>query len=649
MKITKIYIHNFKAYRLFTLHVTESLNVLTGKNNSGKTTILEAISLWYECFRLLIMKAKRGDNSVNLRKGDYRLGFKHSNYIDYRSISSVRSYRFEDIFFNLNTSNEITISISFDDNNEEKEISFSIRGASGNNYDVRLTNHDTFDFIWLNSAFTNLPNPIGCYFASPVAAISVGEEFALDQKINKKVTARQSFLFIRNRIHRLSMKPVFQEFKDKVSYILNNNNEAIDIEVVGDILRDINIDIKLKIGLLGTAKELSLLGSGTLQIIELLLASFEDGKDHNIILLDEPDSHIHRDIQKRLIEVLKDRMLNTQIFLTTHNEGLIRSVSPDFIFNIGGNISDLEASIFKPITNEVLPNRRTGINPCYHNMVIQSLGNESSLDLLNALDADILFLVEGDDDGQYIQTIMAIFGIEKRTVFWSFRGLDTLIKKIKHYKEFLGSIGASHSIWDKAFIVVDADYMTLGQKNLLESNFSSVLQVKSHIWKAYTFEATIIGNDFSLPYAIMRHCENLGHTLSVEEIGQKLLVLKENSRQTKLQLITSDRNYCERITRQIQNRARALRADLGFTNIFIGGEAMFFQNYQQYAKTELDDIKIEHLCTKDDVEDILVGTYAELGITIDNSSVSLFDQLIQHLDVVHCPTDWALLISKINS
>jgi AAA15 family ATPase/GTPase len=82
MYIKKLHIDNFKTYKKFNLLANKDVNVLTGVNNSGKTTILEALSLWYECFIFLVKKVERGTESLNLRQGDYRLGNKGQNYID---------------------------------------------------------------------------------------------------------------------------------------------------------------------------------------------------------------------------------------------------------------------------------------------------------------------------------------------------------------------------------------------------------------------------------------------------------------------------------------------------------------------------------------------------------------------------------------
>lgn len=607
MEITKVYVNNFKAYRKCTFEVNSNLNVITGTNNAGKTTILEAISLWYECFSFLISKANRGLTSLNLRQGDYRLGYKAQNYVDYREISSVRSYRFDDIFFDHESNAEIDISLTFLDNEDaECTIGFLIKGASGNNYDIRLKDHDEFNFPWLNSAFQHLPDPLGCYFASPVAAISVGEQFTLDQHIKQKVNARQSFVYIRNRIHRLSQKPTFNKFKQNVAYILNGGINPVDFQVKGDITKDINIDVMISLGNGMSPKEISLLGSGTLQIIELLLASYEEQKDLNVILLDEPDSHIHRDIQKRLIEVFMGQHGATnQIFITTHNESLIRSVPPENIFHVDDTVSSLDDVTFQPITNQQLPKRQRGLSASHYSGVLQNLGCESSLDLLNAMEADRLIFVEGADDAEFIQSILNKHNINLKCVYWAFGGLDTLIKKISHYKDFLNNIGMDETLWSKAVLVIDADFMTSEQKQTLQQRLNQRLQVPCKVWSSYTVESTLVTNLQLFTDLMSRLLISKGLHVEQEALSLALQEKISDLIQSKRDQLQGDAAYRERIVRQIQNRARNLNDCLTITNIFQGGEVMYFQNFERYAREELDAGNIHHLADKDDIKTVI--------------------------------------------
>jgi len=44
-RIKKLIIKNFNAFQDVTFEINENLNIFTGSNNSGKTTVFEAIAL----------------------------------------------------------------------------------------------------------------------------------------------------------------------------------------------------------------------------------------------------------------------------------------------------------------------------------------------------------------------------------------------------------------------------------------------------------------------------------------------------------------------------------------------------------------------------------------------------------------------------
>ena len=45
MKILKLQIENFKKFKDVTINFNKKLNIFTGRNNSDKTTVLEALVL----------------------------------------------------------------------------------------------------------------------------------------------------------------------------------------------------------------------------------------------------------------------------------------------------------------------------------------------------------------------------------------------------------------------------------------------------------------------------------------------------------------------------------------------------------------------------------------------------------------------------
>jgi len=71
MYISEFRVKNFKSFKDATFHFNSDLNVFTGINNAGKTTVLEAIALWNECFAKTITKASKKNMTYKYSAGDF--------------------------------------------------------------------------------------------------------------------------------------------------------------------------------------------------------------------------------------------------------------------------------------------------------------------------------------------------------------------------------------------------------------------------------------------------------------------------------------------------------------------------------------------------------------------------------------------------
>lgn len=636
MYIKSFYIDNFRGYRKFKLNSERDLNVLTGINNSGKTTILEAISLWNELFGYLISKALRGDSKLSIQQNDFRFSHKNGNYFDYRKFNSVRTSGYKDIFYNLNTSNKIIISAVLKTSTDEIEIGFVINEASGNNYNVVLKDHDRFDFPRFNRIFNLLPSPIGCFFSSPIATLPAREEFSLAPKIKEGVKTRQSVLFFRNRLFNLyQLGADFQIYRAKLSQILYNDSNSIEFKIIGDIHNDINISIEVNIKNKGF-KNISLLGSGSIQIMEILLHIFETKKDLNVILLDEPDSHIHRDIQKRLIKELINNQI--QFFITTHNEALIRSTNPKNIFFIEEDVSNTTLTEYSPIYNKTLIAKKSGISPSYHSHIMHKIGAETSLDILNALEADKIFFVEGCDDSDYIRKIMEINNIDFDCVFWAFDGLDNLISKIKHYKVFFNGIGNVAGLWNKCSIIVDADYTTNIQKDDLKNGFINKTGLPTYIWNTYTIESSILKDKTSLSKIIYLFAISKGINKTTAEIDLAIDNVYAEYIVFQTALMDDTELFCNRVQGQIDARKSNLKNSLEISRVYSGNNLS--NSYRIYCKDQFRTGLIDHICNKDDVETTLIKIFDELGLSIDSTIENRIYELIPFINVTNQPNEW---------
>lgn len=275
MKIKSLNIQNFKSFQDVTIHFNADLNILTGINNSGKTTILEALALWNECFNKLINQAKRGTG--NYAMGDFILGPSNNRYFDFNEINSVRCPYFEDLFRDRNKKNKIVLGVILENSiNDSLEIIFKISDSVGK-YIIELQRSANFNYTKFNKFFKNLPEAIDTYYASPVAFIGQEEKFVTDPQIKDAINLRNSSTVIRNRIYRLYQSLKFQDFQRDLSYILFNSTIASNINISNksDIQKDPRVIINYTIGQRNVEKDIALLGSGTLQAIEILLNFYQ--------------------------------------------------------------------------------------------------------------------------------------------------------------------------------------------------------------------------------------------------------------------------------------------------------------------------------------------------------------------------------------
>lgn len=124
--------------------------------------------------------------------------------------------------------------------------------------------------------------------------------------------------------------------------------------------------------------EISSGGSGFLQF--LLLSAFVCVHENSILLIDEPDSHMHVRLQQGMYDWLQKtaKESNNQLLISTHSEVIINSTDTDCIYTFFGD----------------LPKQIQGNN----DQIIQALKKISAIDILNAQDKKFVLFAEGIND-----------------------------------------------------------------------------------------------------------------------------------------------------------------------------------------------------------------------------------------------------------
>ncbi len=648
MYISKFHVENFKSFKSVIIHLNDKVNVLTGSNNTGKSTLLEAIALWHECYEKLLKRAGKATKKI-YKQDDYTFGVEAGSYFAYSEIISVRSPYYEDIFHNLNKKNGAVIlrATLSDEQGKNIDINFKIVGADGGNYKISLENYNNFDYSLFNDRvfIKNPETAIKTLYASPIANVLSVEEWQHYRTIEHKKQSHASFQVIRNRLYELNSRNysnAFDKFQEQLSVLLFENPGQVKFNFEKD--KGPFIKVLLQLGY-EVSKDISLYGSGTLQLIEILLNIHEQKNEMNIVLLDEPDSHIHRQLQSRLLRIL-NASDNTQVFITTHNESLIRESNPNWIFHL----EQLPEKEYFPIQRNRQGNRGLMSSP-YANIIQTLSGKGSGLDFVTALEADVLFMVEGVNDALRIQKILSLRNNDMRKyAYWVMGSIDTILDQIAHYKNVFTNIENEKSLWDKTVLILDKDYLTDKQRSRLISEFQTKLKLKKiHIWESYCFDSVVF-SDLALLSTLLTNFTQEKNTKKPVTYNEISSLLK-----TALNKLIDQKNNSNKV--ELMNLIKGEKGKKGKKFEHLGFQKIYEPEFDvkeaiaAYLDSCFNEKNIHKLMNKDDCEMVFQEIFASFGIPfsmewIDEQTFT-FNDIIETINIGTLFPAWDFLINKV--
>lgn len=578
------------------------------------------------------------------------MGPTSNRYFNFDEIYSVRCPNFEDMFRDRNTKLPIVLSAELvtDDGKQSMTVGFSISSSTNTRYAISLDGKDTFDYNKFNTFFRNLNNgSIAYYYASPVALIEQMEDFVTDPVLNDSIHQRHSYQVIRNRIYKLyhSSSAVFQTFQNDMSFVLygTSTSAKLILSSKSDIQKDKRVIITYKIDNEIVEKDIALLGSGSLQVMEILLDVYhqsDEKKDLNLVLLDEPDSHIHRDIQGRLLKVLNSASGNNQVVVTTHNESLIRSASLSQLFHIDGSGKGVVSCLYKKELPKLNTPHYTGPYPTLSVPVIRSIDSTAAgLDFISAIEADKIVFVEGDDDARLLYKLFSakVANRDIKIMFWVLGGITKIMDKVDMYKLFFGEIKNRTSLWDKSLLVFDMDRLLPEHYEALSQVLQEKKKLPNMALTVYTQESILLSDVGILTQLLMRYLKedalkkiDVEHELQVA-IESRRVVIKERYSDGKIDngFVQEYKGmYIEKINKMLDNGRKIVVNDIDLRTRLI-----------EYY----DSVDPITLSTKEDVEAVINSALSALRI---NKSVdeTIFYSLVEQSDRSTFYPEWERLV-----
>lgn len=299
--IKQIDIKRFKNIEHISLPL-QNMNVLIGANNAGKSSILQAIQ-----FAVSVAQTTTLEWSARWNKSSNRLPISLTpSQLMYAPLRDVYSLAKGG---NLKTEPQEAIEVSFTDTNDNETV-VTIRKGKNKNIAVEIQHKE------LGEKLRNIEEPFSIYVPG-LAGIPAMEELKSPGIVRRAAARGDANNIFRNILWLLrNSEKAWQQFCEDIHEIFPQVEFIVQFDAEKDEYLNIKIrknDIVLPIDAAGT---------GFLQIVQIL--SYINLYKPKLLLLDEPDAHLHPDNQrklaKRLLEISRSR--ETQIIISTHSRHL---------------------------------------------------------------------------------------------------------------------------------------------------------------------------------------------------------------------------------------------------------------------------------------------------------------------------------------
>lgn len=351
--ITKVELSNFKRFAQASITLKPaSTTLLVGANNLGKSTLLHALALWQ--FAKTVMTFYKGERAIiqGVNCDGYGVSFEEFTPLNIPS--------FRHLWTNLKSIGSYSLKIKVfweDDHGTEKflQIGFSLNLALLyiKSLDSNLVEGDKTPNIAYLPTFAGISNKEQWY-SKAQRDMMIGKGLAGSVLRNQIMTLYNENEKIRDERRNARGKLS----KADLEYIIENDPYEILNRVLQRTFKGVlytkpfnpefntTIQVNFKKGNYNgnrfdplrdyEERDIMVEGSGFLQWLSVY--TFALSKNIDVLLLDEPDAHLHASLQGTLIKELDDisKKNNKQILLATHSPEVIKTFDYERIMYIDG-------------------------------------------------------------------------------------------------------------------------------------------------------------------------------------------------------------------------------------------------------------------------------------------------------------------------
>ncbi len=372
--INKLILKNFKRIREEVFEFN-NFDLIVGANNSGKSTAMQALAIWQYCVDQFSLSKRKGSRGIQVVLPNFtalplpefnllwtdRIGQANNNYI----------YIEIDVFWH----------------DEAHGIqNFCVQMRYQSPQAVFAIPKDGWTDFTKKYGSNNFPKIV---YVPPFSGLEPHEIWMDEGNVRQKIGKAQPGSVLRNLLFRvIDGKEIPADKNEGWIEIKKCISDWFGIELQApNYEKGISVEIKSEYKANKKSFDIISGGSGFHQILTLL--AFVYGyPEISTILFDEPDAHLHVNLQRQIVNYFKTKT-NKQFLIATHSEEFIKGVDIDSIYSILSG---------KP--------KRVSSN----HEVLHALSEIDNIDVVRTDQSPFILYLEGEDDERLLSVWAAKLG-----------------------------------------------------------------------------------------------------------------------------------------------------------------------------------------------------------------------------------------------
>lgn len=393
--ITKLAIRKFKSIKGESYSFT-NFDLLVGPNNSGKSTILQALAIWQFCVHEFHRRPKRsGTSGIQIVLPNFTaLPVPEFNLLwnEKRDRKYPREKKLEYILVEMDVTWR-------ERNGQDKTFGVQLRYNSPQTvYAIPAEGWKIFHQYEEEKVLPQIA------YVPPFSGLEPTEEWKDTSILRKQVGKGQPGSILRNLL-----LLVVKNDKEKGEKNWDEISSAISMWFTTKLKKpkyEQGVDTEIKCEYIHKERSYDIIAGGSGFHQTLTLLAFLYGYKPTTILLDEPDAHLHVNLQREILDYFRQMSSeqNIQFLIATHAEELIKGVDKNRI------VSLLQQ---KPIRE------------CSTPEILGAMADVSNTEINQLRSSPFLIYVEGDTDERILRTWAGILNAEtdlKRVCFKKMMG-----------------------------------------------------------------------------------------------------------------------------------------------------------------------------------------------------------------------------------